>query len=241
LLGEAGDIIRTRLRRRKALKLSVPRGPGKAYTPEEKTAILSAAKVARSHAIYPALMLALNAGQRDAEIRGLQWERVDLSNAVLTVGDSKTEAGQGWTAPLNSALLEAMVEYAKWYTKRFGTIQPSWYVFPHGSPQPKDPTRPMITLRTSWNNVRKKAGIRGRWHDTRHTPITDLAESGAADQTIMDIAGHVSKQMLKHYSHIRMEAKRRALEVIVLKPDFSAILRQRDAMAPDSATDPIVN
>ena len=45
--------------------------------------------------------------------------------------------------------------------------------------------------------------------------ITDLAESGAGDQTIMDIAGHVSKNMLKHYSHIRMEAKRDALESIV--------------------------
>ena len=31
----------------------------------------------------------------------------------------------------------------------------------------------------------------------------------------MDIAGHVSKQMLKHYSHLRMEAKRSALEAIV--------------------------
>jgi hypothetical protein len=39
------------------------------------------------------------------------------------------------------------------------------------------------------------------------TPVTDLAESGAADETIWDIAGHVSKQMLKHYSHIRMKAK----------------------------------
>jgi hypothetical protein len=57
--------------------------------------------------------------------------------------------------------------------------------------------------------------VKGRWHDNRHTLITDLAESGAGDQTIMDIAGHVSKQMLKHYSHIRMEAKRRALESIV--------------------------
>ena len=34
---------------------------------------------------------------------------------------------------------------------------------------------------------------------------------------IMDIAGHVSKQMLKHYSHIRMQAKRHALETIVQK------------------------
>jgi integrase len=59
--------------------------------------------------------------------------------------------------------------------------------------------------------------VTGRWHDHRHTLITDLAESGAGEQTIMDIAGHVSRNMLKHYSHIRMEAKRDALESLVTK------------------------
>lgn len=54
----------------------------------------------------------------------------------------------------------------------------------------------------------------GRWHDNRHTLITELAESGAGDQTIMDIAGHVSKQMLSHLTHIRTEAKRDALETV---------------------------
>ena len=43
------------------------------------------------------------------------------------------------------------------------------------------------------------------------------AESGAGDEFIRDIAGHISKQMLKHYSHIRTEAKRTALESIVTK------------------------
>jgi len=38
----------------------------------------------------------------------------------------------------------------------------------------------------------------------------------------MDIAGHVSKRMLRHYSHIRMEAKRTALESIVGKQTTSA-------------------
>jgi integrase len=222
MLGEAGDGIRARLRRQKALKLAVHNQVGKAYTPEDKLALLAAAKAARSPAIYPALMLALNAGMRDAEIRGLQWERMDLSKAILTVGDSKTEAGEGRTIPLNSALIEAMIEYAKWYTKRFGTIQPEWYLFPFGKPRPHDPTRPMVTLKTSWSNARKKAKVQGRWHDNRHTLVTDLAESGAGDETIRDIAGHVSKQMLKHYSHIRMEAKRRALEAIVAKPDLKA-------------------
>ena len=83
---------------------------------------------------------------------------------------------------------------------------------------PSQPTRPMVTLKTSWSNVRDAANVKGRWHDNRHTLITDLAERGAGEETIRDIAGHVSKQMLKHYTHIRMQAKRDALESIVPKP-----------------------
>jgi len=30
----------------------------------------------------------------------------------------------------------------------------------------------------------------------------------------MSIAGHVSREMLDHYSHIRLEAKRRALKAL---------------------------
>jgi len=223
VLGEAGEPIRARLRRQKSLKLPVRKQVGKAYSPEEKAKLLQAAKTAKqSPAIYPALTLALNAGMRDAEIRGLQWGRVDLAKAFLTVGESKTEAGEGRTIPMNSALLAVMVDYAKWYTKQFGTIQPEWFVFPFGKPRPNDPTRPMVTLKTAWSTVRRKAGVEGRWHDNRHTLITDLAESGAGDETIRDIAGHVSKQMLRHYSHIRMQAKRQALESIVSKSPEAA-------------------
>ena len=46
---------------------------------------------------------------------GLQWDRMDLFKVYLTVEDSKTEAGEGRTIPLNSDLLEAMVDYSKWY------------------------------------------------------------------------------------------------------------------------------
>jgi hypothetical protein len=99
---------------------------------------------------------------------------------------------------------------------------------PFGKPTPRDPTRAVTTLKTAWANVRANASVRGRWHDNGHTLITDLAESGAGDQTIMDIAGHVSKQMLKHYSHIRMEAKRRALESIVSKKDAAGNGSQDD-------------
>jgi len=53
-----------------------------------------------------------------------------------------------------------------------------------------------------------------RFHDLRHTCITKLAESQASEQTLMAISGHVSRRMIEHYSLIRMEAKRTALDAI---------------------------
>jgi hypothetical protein len=96
----------------------------------------------------------------------------------------------------------------------------------------------VTTLKTSWTNLRKKSGVRGRWHDNRHTLITELAESSAVDQTIMDIAGHVSKQMLSHYSHIRTEAKRDALETVARRRRSAAVeLRQEGAVMPNNTQD----
>jgi integrase len=54
-------------------------------------------------------------------------------------------------------------------------------------------------------------------HDNRHTLVTELAESGAGDEVIMSIAGHVSRAMLSQYSQLRMEAKRRALDEVAAR------------------------
>ena len=214
--------MRARLRKDKAVKLKVSHNVAQAFTQEEKDKMLALAKDSSSRrsgspAIYPALVLALNAGMRAAEIRNLTWAQVDLERQFLTVGRSKTEAGEGRTIPLNSLVMAALLDHARWYTRRFGMTKPDCYLFPFGRSKHLDARRPMTTLKTVWQNIKEKAGIMGRWHDTRHTLVTELAESGAGDQTIMDIAGHVSRQMLSRYSHIRMEAKRDALEAILKK------------------------
>ncbi len=49
-----------------------------------------------------------------------------------------------------------------------------------------------------------------RFHDLRHQAITELAEAGTDDATLMARAGHMSRRMMEHYSHVRMERKRRA-------------------------------
>src|SRR4051812_20274417 len=121
----------------------------------------------------------------------------------------------------NTMALGALKAYAALYIRRFGECRPEWFVFAFGTPLPKDPTRPITSFKTAWTKVREKAGVKGRWHDNRHTLVTELAESGAGDEVIMSIAGHVSRAMLSRYSHVRMEAKRRALDEIAR--------RQRDA------------
>jgi integrase len=55
-------------------------------------------------------------------------------------------------------------------------------------------------------------GMRFRFHDLRHQAITELSEGGASDATMMALAGHMSREMLEHYSHVRMAAKREALD-----------------------------
>ena len=67
----------------------------------------------------------------------------------------------------------------------------------------------------------KDAGLKIRFHDLRHCCITKLAEGQVSEHTIMAIAGHMSRAMVEHYSHIRMAAMRTALDGIAKQAQAS--------------------
>ncbi|MGH9435268.1 MAG: tyrosine-type recombinase/integrase [Terriglobia bacterium] len=195
-----------------------PEGIGRALSPEEETALLTACD---SNPLLRAVVtLALNTTMRDHEIKGLRWRQVDFFERILTVGKSKTEAGRGRVIPLNADATKALANWAEHFPER----KAEHYAFSAcenarmdtGNPDMRqvDPSRPIKSWRTAWRHARTVAGVKVRFHDLRHTTITKLAESQASDQTIMSIAGHVSRKMLEHYSHIRMAAKRAALDAI---------------------------
>src|SRR5216683_2992482 len=151
LCGDQGDLIRAKLRREKAMKLATPPSPGRAYTADEKARMLAEAAMLRSKNMYPALVVDLNCGLRDKELRELRWQQIDfVHKKTLTVSKSKTVAGTGRVIPLNDTVLVALEAHAAWYIGRFGECRPEWYVFPAGRGQPSDPTRPVTTLRTAW-------------------------------------------------------------------------------------------
>jgi len=53
-------------------------------------------------------------------------------------------------------------------------------------------------------------------HDLRHTAATKMAEAGVPENTMLALMGHMSRSMLERYSHIRMAAKRQAVEALTI-------------------------
>ena len=196
---------------------------GKALTEEQETQLLAACD--GNPLLRSVVILALNTALRKNEIRTLRWQQIDLIARTLTVGRTKTEGGSGRVIPLNSVAYAAIVRWAS----RFPEASPEHYVFPACEAagiereQPDvdriDPSRPIKSWRSAWRAALKLAGLQLRFHDLRHTCITKLSEGQASEQTLMSIAGHLSRKMVEHYSHIRMAAKRAALDAIA-KPVF---------------------
>src|SRR5438552_7273957 len=76
---------------------------GRALEPEQRKKLVETASTKSSwQAAYCAAVLALNTTMRSAEIKGLQWQRVDLFNQTLMVSrkTTKTDAGER-LIPLN--------------------------------------------------------------------------------------------------------------------------------------------
>jgi integrase len=182
-------------------------------TPEEKAALLTKAASRPDWMIAKcAAILALNTTMRACELKGLRRKDVDLFEKTLTIrrDSTKTDAGAR-VIPLNRDAVLALSELLR-RAEMLGATDPEHYVFPACESGVIDPTKPMKGWRTEWRHLSKAAGLKGlRFHDLRHQAITELCEAGLSDMTIMGIAGHVSKEMLQHYSHIRLQARREAV------------------------------
>lgn len=194
--------------------LSERKDIGRALTADEEQRLLEATAKTDS-ACHTAIVLALNTAMRKDEIRQLRWAQIDWQQRTVTVGKSKTSAGTGRVIPLNASALQGLAEWAR----RFPNAEPKHYVLPSGENQRYDPSKPTKGWRTAWRSALKRAGVKCRFHDTRVTCISRMAEGQASDMTVMAIAGHVSRRMLEHYSHIRMAAKRSALDALAKAPE----------------------
>lgn len=189
-----------------------------------------------------AAVLAVSTTCRGVELKNLRWRDVDLFGLVMTVKRSKTEAGHrtiplnGDAGAALARLLERArahgVSEPDHYVfpacehERLDPTRPqkSWRTSWHkllaeaARRAGRDAASAALNARKGLGGAKiafrsAAASFVGfRFHDLRHQAITELAEGGATDATMMALAGHVSRRMLEHYSHVRMAAKRGALD-----------------------------
>jgi integrase len=209
---------------------------GQAISAQDEKRILAAASQSRSPVVLPLIVLSIDSGLRKGETKALcrkdlrlEWANGSIVRGELVVSKSKTATGTGRVIPLSRRICACL----SLWLERFPEAGPDSFVFPlhrvgfAGNSRSSvlydvDLSRPMGSWHSAWRLVCKAAGVRYRQHDMRHTFISRLAENpGVSEQTIKALAGHVSRQMLERYSHIRSQAKQaaiRALEQTSIEP-----------------------
>ena len=198
---------------------------GKALAPDEETRLRAACRRSPQKSLYTAVVVFCNTGLRSAELRAATWRQVDFLKAEFKVGKSKTAAGEGRVVPLNQTALAALKEWRA----RWPAAKPEDCVFPSeklvfkgaGVSQRGTMTgydvnlrKPLGSWKRAWTSAKRQAGVECRIHDLRHHFISLLAQTQTPDATIQAISGHLSRQMLELYSHVRVAAKRRAVELL---------------------------
>jgi integrase len=200
---------------------------GQVVTPADEPRILERAAKSRSPYLFTDLVIAFSTGMRPGEIRLLRWDRFAIGDSnresYVRVGDSKTEAGEDRTIPMDQRLWAAMVHYRAWYIENLGGVRPEWYVFPSGRGRKLNPARPATTLKTAWQKLKADLKIDYRLHDTRHTVATAMAVAGVPEAKRRHLMGHVDENVILRYTHLQAEDCRADLErALALRRSSSA-------------------
>lgn len=139
------------------------------------------------------VMMAVYMGMRHSEILKLRVEEVDLAQRQINLDPSRLKTRQPRKVPIpiaNKVLpeLKQMIEQAK-----------GIYVFP----MDRDPNQAQADNRHWWTYARKKAGVSCRFHDLRHTAITNYIAAGIPTEWVTQVCGVTGQVISKVYAHLR--------------------------------------
>jgi integrase len=197
----------------------------KVMSPEEEDRLFRIASTQPNWSVaYWVTSLSNNTSATGCEIRKLQLRHIHLDAKppyIEVPQDVKNEYRAARTIPLNErAQIQMWRILAR--AKNLGAIRPDHYLFPFRvktNTYDVDKPASQYFIRQAFNGMRAAADL--PWltpHCMRHQVITKMLESGAPEETVRAIAGHVSQQMMRHYSHSRINAKHAVLSAI--SPDL---------------------
>ncbi|HKD79527.1 MAG TPA: tyrosine-type recombinase/integrase [Candidatus Angelobacter sp.] len=198
--------------------------PPKVMTPEEEDRFLRFGM--RKPEWKTALNSALITGNTTIAGNGLrtlklEHIRMDRDPPVILVPVTDKNHNRVRAVPLNDVAVAAVQELIG-QAKARGCSEPYHYLIPFRIKKGQfDPLRPASSsfIRAAFSSIRRAAGLNWVTPTTfRHQAITKLLEGGAPDETVRAIAGHGTEKAMKYYSHIRIHAKKAAVDLLGSKP-----------------------
>jgi integrase len=211
---------------------------GRALTDAESKRLFEAAASNKNwQAAYLAATISVNTTAGPKEIYTLRLKDIDLEKRTMQVQpEGSKNVHRTRVIPLNDEALSA-VKMALARAHELGSYAPDHYLFPFriGGNRHKssyDPARHQTTFKTAWNKLKAAAGIKHfRMYDLRHTAVTRMLENPeCSEETVEAIAGHISREMKKRYSHVRIAAMRQAVASMNMMPGRKVELHNIDVL-----------
>lgn len=183
----------------------------RALSGDEIDRLLQATEGERLRALFH---IAVLLGLRKGELFALRWADVDLEERTLHVAESKTKAGRR-TLPLTAGLVAELRQHWQYQQEERRLRSVRWKE--HGLVFPSMVGTPISErgFHGIFKRILRRAGLDHsiRFHDLRHTAITDWIAEGADPKTAQALAGHSDPQMtMRVYAKSRSEKPRGAVE-----------------------------
>ena len=179
-------------------KPSPRKGRGRRLSADEEKALFQACDHHSNPMLGWIARTALYTGMRAGEIKSLTRSQVDLDKR--TVHLTETKNGSSRTVPLTRQATDVFRAVLNNPVRSLDTDLIFW-----GEPG-RDSVRRPYEFYPAWARTLKRTGIEDlRFHDLRHEALSRLIEAGLGDQEVSAISRHKSMQMLKRYTHLRVE------------------------------------
>lgn len=183
--------------------LEEPDSCGRSIAPEEFRKIRAALPLE-----YRLLAdVAYQTGMRRGELLRLTWDRTDLLEGVIHLRKGDTKTRKARKVVLAGAPLEIM-RVQRLHRDSECPCCP-FVFFRRGG-------KPIKEFRRAWKTACTKAGIAGRlrFHDFRHTAVTNLIDAGVDGATAMLVTGHATREVFDRYLQKKEERARVAGELL---------------------------
>ena len=171
---------------------------GKEYTDEEIKKLLENARPD----LHLQIKMALTMAMRKTEIMKMEWSRIDMNEQVMHLFAEHTKIRKA----RSFAISEPVMDILK-FRKKVGP-----FLFPSAG----DPTKVQnYGVNESWQRLKRRVGVKGRFHDLRHTFLTRAFRSPDVNPALVCFyAGLSLEEAQEKYLHFKIQDTHRVAQAL---------------------------